>query len=162
LVSHSFISRSQTRSHCHLLLSLCHYSSQNSLQVCTHFIILDSINKLFHRKPGKSKPMSQFPSNMELLSLPSKTTTFFSDKVVLQLFHSALKLHTSNISPHIEPSLVLTNFTFFSPATTEEICKLISQSSKTLCDLDISSSILSLLLTITNIANLSLSCGVFP
>jgi len=61
-----------------------------------------------------------------------------------------------------------TNLTFFSPATEEEICKLVSQSSNTFCDLDpIPTSLLkqflpTLLPTIPNIVNLSLSSGVFP
>jgi len=61
-----------------------------------------------------------------------------------------------------------TNLTFFSLATEEEICKLVSQSSNTFCDLDpIPTSLLKQLLppllpTITNIVNLSLSSGVFP
>jgi len=50
-------------------------------------------------------------------------SSLLSDKVLR--LHSALKLHISNTSPHIEPSHVPTNFTVFSPATREEICKLI-------------------------------------
>ena len=121
----------------------------------------NSINKLLHRKP-----VSQLPSTIDSKSLPHIFATFFSNKVLK--LHSALKSHFTNTSPHTEPSHVPPNLTFFSPVTREEILKLISQSSNTFCDLDpIPTSILkqclpTLLPTITNIVNLSLSTGVFP
>ena len=88
----------------------------------------NSINKLLHRKPT-----SQLPSTIDSKSLPNMFASFFSEKVLK--IHSALKLNV-NTSPHIEPSHIPTDLTFFSPATEEEICKLVSQSSNTFCDLD--------------------------
>jgi len=81
--------------------------------------------------------------------------------------HSAPKLQIGNTSPHIEPSLIPTNFTF-SPASREEICKLIWQSSNSFCDLDpiptfiLKQCLPALLPTVNNIVNLCLSSDVFP
>ena len=78
------------------------------------------------------------------------------------------KSRVINTSPHTEPSLIPTDLTFFSPATEDEICKLLSQSSNTFCDLGpISTAHLKqclpvLLPILTNIVNLSLRFGVFP
>ena len=92
--------------------------------------------------------------------------SFFTDKVLK--IHSALKSCVANTSPHTEPSHISTDLTFFSPATGDETCKLLSQSSNTFCDLDpIPTALLkhclpALLPIVTNIVNLSLSSGVFP
>jgi len=119
-----------------------------------------SINKLLHRKP-----ISQLPSAIDSKSLPNMFAAFFSEKILK--IYSALKSHVPT-SPHIEPRCIPTNLTFFTPATEEEIFKLISQSFNSFCDLDpIPTSLLKqclpvLLPTITSIVNLSLSSGVFP
>jgi exonuclease III len=121
----------------------------------------NSINKLLRRKA-----MSQLPSTIDSKSLPHMFANFFSNKVLK--LHSALKSHFTTTSPHMQPSLVPTSLTSFSPVTDEEIFKIISLSSNSFCDLDpIPTSILkqcipTLLPTITNIVNLSLSTGVFP
>ena len=120
-----------------------------------------SINKLLHRKP-----VPQLPSTIDFKTLPTMFASFFSDKVIK--IHSAFKSRVSNTQPHTEPSLIPTDLTFFSPATEDEICKFLYQSSNTFCDLDpIPTSLLkhclpTLLPTITNIVNLSLISGVFP
>ena len=103
--------------------------------------------------------------NSSLISLSSSDSLKLWNSIKI---HSALKSRVTNTSPHIEPSHIPTDLTFFSPATEEEICKLVSQSSNTFCDLDpLPTSLLkhclpALLPTITNIVNLSLSSGVFP
>jgi hypothetical protein len=110
--------------------------------------------------------MSQLPSTIDSKSLPDMSAFSFSNKVLK--LHLALKSYSTNTSPRTEPNLVPTHLTFFNPVTREEISKLISQSTNTFCDLDpIPTSLLkqclpTLLPTITNIVNLSLSFGVFP
>jgi len=121
----------------------------------------NSINKLLHRKLA-----SQLPSTIDFTSLPSMFASFFSDKFLK--IHSALMSRVTITSPHTEHNHIPTVHTFFSPATEENLHAILSQSSNTLCDLDpIRTSLLkhclpALLLTITNIVNLSLSSGVFP
>ena len=121
----------------------------------------NTINKLLHRKH-----ISQLPSSIDSKSLPHMFATFFSNKV-LQL-HSTIKLLSTNTSPHFQPHHVPANLTAFKPVTSEELSKLIYQSTNTFCDLDpLPTSVLkqclpALLSTITNIVNLSLNTGVFP
>ncbi len=121
----------------------------------------NSINKILYRKP-----VSQLPSTFDPKSLPHMFATFFSNKVLK--LHSALKTQFTGTSPHTEPSHLPKILSFFTPATCEEISKIISSSSNAFCDLDpLPTSILkqclpTLLLTITNIVNLSLSTGDFP
>jgi hypothetical protein len=91
---------------------------------------------------------------------------FFSDKI--HKLHTSILLQGNHSSPHVDPPSQPADFSYFHPATVEEVSKLLSQSSVTNCDLDpIPASLVKqcapvLVPTITNIINLSLSSGVFP
>ena len=121
-----------------------------------------TIDHLLHRKPPHSLPTTT-PSAK---SLSESFATFFSDKV--QKLHTFISSTPNAASPHFPPQSQPPDFSFFHPATNEEISTLISNSPETSCDLDpIPTSLLkqcvpSLLPTITNIINLSLSTGIFP
>jgi len=73
-----------------------------------------------------------------------------------------------HLTSHRTYNHIPTDLTFFSPATEDEICKLLSQSLNTFCDLDhiptslMKHCLLALLPTIAGIVNLSLSSGVLP
>jgi len=86
-------------------------------------------------------------------------------------FTSSILVYSSIVfstSPHLPPPFTPTNFSSFTCVTTDEVSKLLSQSPDTNCDLDpIATSLLkqcshTLLPTITNIINLSLSTSIFP
>ena len=119
----------------------------------------NTINNLLHRKPSSSLPTS-------ITSLSQSFATFFSDKITKLRNH--ITSNPTSISPHFPPPTKPPNFSFFHPATTEEISNIISNSPATSCELDpIPTSLLklcksALLPTITNIINESLSTGIFP
>jgi len=121
----------------------------------------NTINKLLHRKP-----ISQLPSSIDFKSLPSMFANLFSNKILK--LHSTIKSNSTNTSPHFQRRHIPPNLTVFTPISREELSKLIAQSSNTFCDLDpIPTFILkqcppSLLPTITDIVNLSLTTGIFP
>jgi len=99
--------------------------------------------------------------NIESKSLLSMFASFFSDKVLK--IHSALKSRVTH--PHTEPIHIPSNPTFFSPATGEEIYKLVSHLTLSVTlilylPLFWNNSYLHFFPTITNIVNLSLSSGV--
>ena len=166
---YSFISGSQSLSHCHQLVSLCHYQCQKkSLTLHSshhHHLILASFGTLstsFFIANQRHNFHLPLISNLYQACLHPSSLTKFS-KFILLLSRVLPTPH-----PHTGPSHIPTDLTFFSPATEDEICKLLSQSSNTFCDLDpIPTALLkhclpALLSTITNIVNLSLSSGVFP
>ena len=120
----------------------------------------NTINKLLHRI---AKP--SFPSSFNLNSLPKSFATFFSEKI--HKLRSSILSGTTPSSPHLPPAFKPPKLSFFHPATIAEVSALLSRSPDTSCDLDpIPTSLLkqciSVLPTITNIINLSLSTGVFP
>jgi hypothetical protein len=120
-----------------------------------------TVNNLLRRR---SIPV--LPSYVCLKSLSQSFATFFSDKI--HKLHTSILSQGSHSSPHIDPTSKPSNFSFFHSATVEEVSKLLFLSPATSCDLDpIPASLVKqcasvLVLTITNIINLSLSSGVFP
>lgn len=118
------------------------------------------INKILLRCTDKLLPSAQNSSE-----LSNSFASFFSDKINKR--RSYLQTNPSTLSPHTPPPFSPPTFTEFSPATTDEIAKLISSSNNSTCELDpIPTSLLKkcsvLIPTITNIVNLSLSTGLFP
>jgi hypothetical protein len=121
----------------------------------------NTVNSLLHRKPPPVLPSYTDPS-----SLCQSFAKFFCDKVTD--LHAKLLAKTTHTSPHTSPSHHPTNLSYFQPTTADEVCKLLTQSPVTNCELDpIPTTLLlqcsSILVpTITNIINLSLATGVFP
>ena len=90
---------------------------------------------------------------------------FFSSKI--QTLHINFQSNLNSASPHTPCSQIPLRFDVFRPATFAEVCKLISESPDTHCDLDPIPCILlkcnsALLPTVATIINLSLASGVFP
>ena len=120
----------------------------------------NTINKLLLRHPVKTLPSSENSSE-----LSNTFASFFSDKI--SNLRSHLQTSPSTLSPHSPPPSSPSSLTDFTPASTDEIAKLISSSNNSTCELDpIPTSLLKkcpvLIPTITNIVNLSLSTGIFP
>jgi len=110
---HPTISNSITLPPIDIALSLL---KPNSLQCFTHFIIFESSSQALELSLSFFIVNLCHSFHLEFKSLPSKLATFFSDKVLK--LHSVLKLH---ISPLIEFCFFPTNFTFFSPASRENL-----------------------------------------
>jgi len=105
------------------------------------------------------------PSTNNSTDLCNKFSSFFSDKI--NSLRCKLNGNPSDLPPHSDPPFTPPLLSEFTPATTDEISKLISSSNNSTCDLDpIPTSILKkcsvLLPTITDIVNLSLTTGLFP
>ena len=105
------------------------------------------------------------PSTNNSSDLCNKFSSFFSDKI--NSLRSKININPSDFPPHSTPPITPPLLSEFTPATTNEISKLMSSSNNSTCDLDpIPTSILKkcsvLLPTITNIVNLSLATGLFP
>ena len=105
------------------------------------------------------------PSSTNSIDLSNNFASFFSEKI--NTLRSKLNCTPSDPSPHSAPPVTPPSLCEFTPATTEEISKLISSSNNSSCDLDpIPTTILKkcpiLIPTITNIVNLSLASGLFP
>ena len=119
-----------------------------------------TVNGLLHRSPTPSLP------SLPVESLPEQFSCYFSDKI------SNLRSSITNVSdftPHVpHPTHSTNEFSSFTPATTDEITKVILSSPDKQCDLDpIPTSLLKkcihlLAPTITLIVNLSLSTAMFP
>jgi len=122
----------------------------------------NTINNLLHKKNGTSLPTATNPKLM-----PELFATFFSDKIK-NLRTSISSDSATSTSPHFPPPFQAPDFSFFHPATIDEVSALLAQSPVTSCDLDpIPTTLLklcksALIPTITNIINLSLASGVFP
>ena len=118
-----------------------------------------TINNLLLRR---SDPV--LPSSDNTTELCNKFSSFFSDKI--SLLRHRLE-DSSKPDLYSVPSTTPPVLCQFTPATTDEISKLISASNNSTCDLDpLPTSILKkctiLIPTITNIVNLSLATGLFP
>ena len=120
-----------------------------------------TINHILHRKNT-----SPLPTTIPTVSLAQTFAQFFSDKVTK--LHLTLTTKPSSTPPHFNPPQSPTPFPLFRPATTLEISKLLHESPNKQCELDpiptillkqISTTIIS---TITDIVNRSLSSGIFP
>jgi hypothetical protein len=85
--------------------------------------------RILHRKPP---PV--LPSYTDLSSLCQSFAKFFCDKVTD--LHAKLLAKTTHISPHSSPSHHPTNLSYFQPTTADEVCKLLTQSPVTNCELD--------------------------
>ena len=123
----------------------------------------NTVNHLLHRRPPSALPTDSSASISDTFA------SFFSDKILkIRTVISTGNAHRS-VSPHSEPppqrNCQLLSFT---PATTDEIARLLNSSPDKQCDLDpIPTSLLKkcstvLLPTLTNIINLSLTAGTFP
>ena len=119
-----------------------------------------TINNLLYRHTETVLPSCNSPTD-----LSNKFASFFSDKI--NTLRSKLDCNSSDLSPHCSPPVTPPTLCEFTPATIDEISKLISSSNNSTCDLDpLPTTILKkcsvLIPTITNIVNLSLSTGLFP
>ena len=106
----------------------------------------------------------KLPSTSPASDLPGTFLHFFQDKIATL----RSKIHTTATSPHIPPSVSPPPLTNFSPATIQEIRKIILSSNDSTCTLDIlptkllKSSLDALLPPITTLINMSLSEATFP
>jgi hypothetical protein len=121
-----------------------------------------TINTILHRNPVKSVPSN---SSADPAETAQSFSSFFSDKIIR--LQSAIPPTAS--SPHTpDPPCAPATFSSFTPATVDEIMRLIRSAPDKQCDLDpIPTSLLKKCLpvlapTITNIVNISLASGKFP
>ena len=122
----------------------------------------NTVNGLFHRNSTKPLPQS-------ISQLAESFANFFSEKISNIRIKLKSTMTDQTISPHYpSPPEAPSNFSCFTPATEEEVSKLLQSFPNKQCSLDpIPTSLLkqcsSLLLpTITKIINLSLLTGTFP
>ncbi len=119
----------------------------------------NSINRILHRNEA-----SPLPDCSDKADLANSFGTYFKDKITKIRTAFSLDDPTAQSKPDYTPPPL----TAFTPATEEEVRKLISSSPNKSCDLDpcptsLVKDCIDLLVTpITNIINLSLSEGIFP
>ena len=122
-----------------------------------------TINTLLHR--NKTSPLPS-PATFPTASLAQSFASFFTDKIAK--IHLTFSLTPTRTDPHFKPPQQPPALTSFQPTTTDEITKLINQSPNKQCELDpipthlLKQIIPTVIQTITNIVNLSLSTGIFP
>lgn len=106
----------------------------------------------------------KLPTGIPLSDLPSTFLQFFEDKITK--LRSAI--NPTGTSPHIPPNTPPIPLTNFTPATTDEVKRIIQASNDSTCDLDLiptkllKSCLDALLDPITTLVNLCLSESVFP
>jgi hypothetical protein len=118
-----------------------------------------TLDQLLNRISAPKLP-SVFPSR----KLPSTFLSYFNNKIT----RLCSSIHTSPCSPHIFPAAPPPPFTSFSPASPDEVKRIILSSNNSTCPLDIlptwllKSCLDALLPPITTLLNLCLSENTFP